>query len=381
MRRGRAGARQIMRPIRKVGRNDPCPCGSGRKYKKCHLVLEEMRSAFASAPAASSATPVHGRSKIDALWQGQRVRAVGNRLYFRKPTETFHEFLMNVLRLTLGKEWYMGEVAKAPDDRHEIVQWFYAFGDFTKGTRTEEHRRGEQLWVADPTGSVQALVTLAYDVYHLQHTDRLPDALLNRLKNRQEFQGAKYEIAVAATLARMMWRIEWIEDKSAKHCEFIAHDPSGTLSVGVEAKSRHRAGVLHQPGDVDLQKAARGDVDRLFREALSQAPPDIPFIVFVDLNVPPSGGQMLLETPLLNDLRRMVEAYGTPTPSSPDPYTALVLTSFPWHYVGDLAKAPRGQHLMVIPKYAWHPLPLEALEHLRRALNEYGRVPPEDEER
>jgi hypothetical protein len=23
-------------PISAVGRNDPCPCGSGRKYKKCH---------------------------------------------------------------------------------------------------------------------------------------------------------------------------------------------------------------------------------------------------------------------------------------------------------------------------------------------------------
>jgi hypothetical protein len=22
---------------RKIGRNDPCPCGSGKKYKKCHL--------------------------------------------------------------------------------------------------------------------------------------------------------------------------------------------------------------------------------------------------------------------------------------------------------------------------------------------------------
>ena len=22
-------------PVRKVGRNDPCPCGSGKKYKKC----------------------------------------------------------------------------------------------------------------------------------------------------------------------------------------------------------------------------------------------------------------------------------------------------------------------------------------------------------
>jgi len=24
-------------PMRHVGRNDPCPCGSGRKYKKCCL--------------------------------------------------------------------------------------------------------------------------------------------------------------------------------------------------------------------------------------------------------------------------------------------------------------------------------------------------------
>jgi len=26
----------IVREGAKVGRNDPCPCGSGRKYKKCH---------------------------------------------------------------------------------------------------------------------------------------------------------------------------------------------------------------------------------------------------------------------------------------------------------------------------------------------------------
>ena len=30
---------------RKVGRNDPCPCGSGRKYKKCHLPLEQAERA------------------------------------------------------------------------------------------------------------------------------------------------------------------------------------------------------------------------------------------------------------------------------------------------------------------------------------------------
>ena len=26
----------VRREAGKVGRNDPCPCGSGKKYKKCH---------------------------------------------------------------------------------------------------------------------------------------------------------------------------------------------------------------------------------------------------------------------------------------------------------------------------------------------------------
>jgi len=25
-----------VRTTQKVGRNDPCPCGSGKKYKHCH---------------------------------------------------------------------------------------------------------------------------------------------------------------------------------------------------------------------------------------------------------------------------------------------------------------------------------------------------------
>jgi preprotein translocase subunit SecA len=29
-------ARPVVRPTQKVGRNDPCPCGSGKKYKHCH---------------------------------------------------------------------------------------------------------------------------------------------------------------------------------------------------------------------------------------------------------------------------------------------------------------------------------------------------------
>ena len=39
----------------KPGRNDPCPCGSGKKYKQCHLGLAND-PARAAAPGAPSTT-------------------------------------------------------------------------------------------------------------------------------------------------------------------------------------------------------------------------------------------------------------------------------------------------------------------------------------
>lgn len=29
--------------MKKVGRNDPCPCGSGKKYKNCHASSEKSK--------------------------------------------------------------------------------------------------------------------------------------------------------------------------------------------------------------------------------------------------------------------------------------------------------------------------------------------------
>jgi tetratricopeptide (TPR) repeat protein len=41
----------------KIGRNDPCPCGSGKKYKKCCLTRDEARLA-AEAQAAPDPMPM-----------------------------------------------------------------------------------------------------------------------------------------------------------------------------------------------------------------------------------------------------------------------------------------------------------------------------------
>ena len=34
----------FQREVRKIGRNEPCPCGSGRKFKQCHGALQSEES-------------------------------------------------------------------------------------------------------------------------------------------------------------------------------------------------------------------------------------------------------------------------------------------------------------------------------------------------
>jgi hypothetical protein len=39
----------------KTGRNDPCPCGSGQKYKKCCAAKDAEARSLAAAEAAAAA--------------------------------------------------------------------------------------------------------------------------------------------------------------------------------------------------------------------------------------------------------------------------------------------------------------------------------------
>ena len=74
---------------RDIGRNDPCHCGSGRKYKQCHLVKDEEaeRAARAKATAppaeetgteAPKAAPVPPKHATRQPWKGaQNTRGFG----------------------------------------------------------------------------------------------------------------------------------------------------------------------------------------------------------------------------------------------------------------------------------------------------------------
>ncbi|HHX66152.1 MAG TPA: hypothetical protein GX702_14840, partial [Chloroflexi bacterium] len=62
---GAAGSTAEPRRTRKVGRNDPCPCGSGKKYKNCCL-----RQGLSPEEAAAKATAESSRPAA-----ANRVRA------------------------------------------------------------------------------------------------------------------------------------------------------------------------------------------------------------------------------------------------------------------------------------------------------------------
>jgi len=78
--------------------------------------------------------------------------------------------------------------------------------------------------------------------------------LLARLRDLEQFQGARYEILIGSLFARCGFAIEFITDTSKRNPEFFAHKDGER--IGVEVKSRHRSGVLNRRGEFDKEAPA-----------------------------------------------------------------------------------------------------------------------------
>jgi len=62
--------------LSKVGRNDPCPCGSGKKYKKCCMIKDQERSIDASSDAEAETSLAPGPAQRSQ--SGPRAAEVEN---------------------------------------------------------------------------------------------------------------------------------------------------------------------------------------------------------------------------------------------------------------------------------------------------------------
>jgi preprotein translocase subunit SecA len=65
-------ARTVRNDTRMPGRNDPCPCGSGKKFKVCHLGREQELLAVMQNPAGSSTSPDKSPTSTAPVVRGKR---------------------------------------------------------------------------------------------------------------------------------------------------------------------------------------------------------------------------------------------------------------------------------------------------------------------
>lgn len=298
-----------------------------------------------------------------------------NRVILRPASETFHEFLVAMLKETFGAQWYNKQLATPIEQRHAVMRWVFAWHELARQAAPPDRKPGEPVGVS-PTGEALALLVLADDIYRLQLVRGLPWGLVKRLRDRDSYQGARYEVAVASVFVRAGCEVTWIPATSSrKTCEFTASF-SGGRTVAVEAKSRHREGVLHQPGSVPSEW--KTELDDLYRKALRKDPQGHPLVVFLDVNRPHEPRLPTGEKQWQKDIFAMFERRQDNTPSNPARESLLVMTNWSWHLDGG-APAKPGEYLFALPTWSKHGIADRAvLDRLVARLNAYGALPGDE---
>ena len=111
----------------KAGRNDPCPCGSGKKYKHCCWGKEEKKSYTPAGKRRFKATVLSASSSTQHIFgqsastQGipQEVPEPGSLLKFRKTTKDY-QVEKNVEAAANFIEQPFEEPSTAPEEKKDV---------------------------------------------------------------------------------------------------------------------------------------------------------------------------------------------------------------------------------------------------------------------
>lgn len=162
------------------------------------------------------------------LSNGRRLRAVANEIWSGSPNSTFYEFIEDYAINLIGDSWWIEQEEETAKDKQNVM---FQFADYYQRHKQQillkSKETGEPPLIY-PSGPILFWLALCYDLFCLKHKFSLPEPLnlIERLKSRPAFQGARYEIAVAATLIRAGCDVDWINPKNVsygvKSCELIA---------------------------------------------------------------------------------------------------------------------------------------------------------------
>lgn len=285
----------------KIGRNRPCPCGSGKKYKRCHGLLLgtgspspplklkkifelDKKTNTGAAEILRIQQQGHGNQIESFEHEGQRFVVAGQSIYHSSKWKTFIDFLSTYILRELSKEWFTAEAAKPIDQRNTISMWL----DEIKSQEVARGSKPGEVQHITITGAACCFFGLAYNLYLLDHNAELQKRYLDRLQNNGNLQGAYYELLVANVLIRAGFALE-LEDETdirQKHCEFSATSKRTGRKYWVEAKMRGVCGLLGRTDKDGVSPKERDPTSRMtthIAEALGK-PAEDERLIFVDLN-------------------------------------------------------------------------------------------------
>lgn len=366
-----------------TGRNDPCPCGSGIKYKKCCL----GRPSIEMNGVLPTDHPVLGyfakkkaeqdeyrrdygdvRPPMAVEHQGRRFVVVGNAVHQSADWRTFPDFLLYYIKHIMGKEWWTSQRETPTEDRHEIMKWY----DHFKAVEAGLERSEDGLCAVVPDGISNAYLLLAYDMYALRHHGKLQDEVVRRLRKDDQFYGARYELFVAATFVRAGFDVEYEDESDAtrKHPEFLATHGNTGLVLAVEAKARHRT-ILELEGD-ELADAMRHPKVRSILERAAEKRGDEPLVAMVELSLPPSDSSAVLPwiPGIEEDLDRVVASNGGECP-----FDLVMFTNTPHRYGRQGEPDPLKHLYAMLPEGSR--IPESIADKIGESFTQYGQVPQE----
>jgi len=347
----------------------------------------DPRDAFGAVPIGHWSIPAleaglragkpPGTFRCRPVRQGEYLlRRIGGREYRRPLSESFYEFLGCFVIEQLGGLWWLfGELRKPEDERHVVTAWFSSHIASLRAAEGRLATTGAEQLTLPMTGYQRELLSLGYELALLIDRDKLPAALLGRLRKRTEYQGARFEIKVAAICIRAGLDITYVSGSGVPTAEFNAIDPATGATVGVEAKSRHRAGTLHEAGQSDPQRSARADVKRLVREALVKDRQGRPFFVFIDVNAPSDNDKPPPEQRWFRDAFRRFGPLNERFNEKISKINAIFFLNFAFHYAGE-QEPPRGEALFSVGERPEYVLPLDVVGRVCAAALAHG-VPDE----
>ncbi len=322
------------------------------------------------------------RPPIAFDFKGKKLVVSGSRVHYANVDQWrfIPDFLMNYLPVTLGKEWGDAELKKPFQEQHPIVQWRTKTLEYMGKQKKEEN--GSYSAVA--SGFMAAFLSLAWDIYVVQDNGRLDSSLLERLKHKEQFQGARHELFAEATCLRAGYSIvhENEKDGRTRHAEFSATHKETGQKISVEAKSRHRPGVLGYPGVPKAEDKMSLRFGQLLNDAINKQPP-YPLVVFIDTNLPASIADRVYAPASINPFSpsRVINQLLEQTNKNhggTDPCNLVVFTNHPHHYSKDEELDPKSHNLSImaqIPqKKPTHPL---SILKIHEAACLYGCVPNE----